>query len=482
MLASWIARCEERPKLALAVCALLLAAQVGPWWYSSVDSASYLSMARSLAQGTGPTNLGSRLLWYSPGYPALISPLFLVGDRPLFWLSAFQWFGAVGLMLGVYQWCRRVAPDAAVWIACLTVVNHGLWLHFRRPLSEIAFLCLLVWTVNLLSSVWQASKWAFAFRLSTACLLVALVCLVRPVGIMLAPGLAVSAFFDALRGRATWLRAVVASLAVAAAAALPVAWFVSHERRIAAELDGRTYVDEFRDAARTPLASCSSGVQMCVSDIGRVCIPGLFKSHGVLGDWTNVNMLIHLPFFALICYGWRAWTRGQGDPLAWYMPFYFLLIAAHAVDTGARLMLPLLPALLVCLWYALRGLGRQRQLVFAVCLALQASVAGGYWLIYDLPRARNFDQCWADVDRLAAVIHADPGPVLALELPDDLHLMLELALDRSVSRGHASAAEPARWLVAPCDSSLAAEVLPSRAMQPCCRTAHLVCHRLTEKR
>jgi hypothetical protein len=168
--------------------------------------------------------------------------------------------------------------------------------------------------------------------------------------------------------------------------------------------------------------------------------------------------------------------------MAWYMPCYFRLIAAHAVDTGARLMLPLLPGLLVCLWFALRGIGRQRQLVFAVCLALQVSVASGYWLVYDLPRARKFDQYWADVDRLAAVIQADPGPVLALDLPDDLHLMLELALDQSVSRGHDPAAEPVRWLVAPRESNRSTEVASSGATQPCCRTAHLVCHRLTEKR
>jgi hypothetical protein len=471
-----IGRYAEGPKFWLTTCALLLAVQVGPWWYSSVDSTSYLSIARSLALGTGSTNLGSPLLWYSPGYPVLISPFFLIDDRPFLWLSLLQWLLAVGLMLGVYHWCSRFAPEAALWIAGLAVLNHGLWLHFRRPLSEIAFMCLLIWTVNVLGGLWPAPRRHYIARLSAAGLLAALLSLVRPVGIMLAPGFAVSALIAARRGRTSWPRAAVAALSIALATALPVTWFVSHERRTAAELNGRTYVDEFRDAARTPLASCSSGLQMCISDVGRVCIPGLFKSHGIVGDWANLNMLIHLPFFVLICCGWLAWNRRQCDPLAWFMPFYFVLIAAHAVDTGARLMLPLLPPLLVCLWFALRRIGRRRQLVFGTCLALQFIVGGGYWLIYDLPRARKFDACWSDIDRLAAVIRSDPGPVLAIELADDLCLMLELALDRSVMREPDETSEPARWLVAPRESDLTE--LPSNTVEPSCRTAHLVCRRL----
>ncbi|HVC93506.1 MAG TPA: hypothetical protein VND64_07430 [Pirellulales bacterium] len=463
------ANVRHGPAVPLATCALLLAVQISPWWYSSIDSASYLSMARSLVRGTGLTNLGSRLWWYSPGYPALISPAFLMDDRPFFWLSVFQWLLAVGLMLGVYRWSRRVVPDAAVWIASLTVVNHGLWLHYRRPLSEIAFMCVLVWAVISLNGLrWQAPKRVFAARLSCAAVLVALLCAIRPVGIVLAPGLAVSALLHVLRGTAPWRRAVVASLVVGAAAALPVALFVSHERVMAAELGGRTYFDEFRDAARTPLSSWSAGLQMCVSDIGRVCVPGLFKSHRTPGDWTDVNMLVHAPFFVMICYGWLRWTREQNDPFAWYMPFYFLLIAAHAMDTGARLMLPLLPALLVCAWFALQGIGRRRQVIFGVCLALQLLVASGYWLAFDLPRARKLHMQWAEIDQFVLPIQADPGTVLAWEMSDEMYVMLALALDRHVFRSGEPGAAQARWLVAARDHDLPAGLVPHQGPTACC--------------
>jgi hypothetical protein len=447
MIKQGIAACQTRPKLVLAVCALLLAMQVSPWWYSSIDSASYLSMARSLARGTGPTNLGSPLLWYSPGYPALISPLFLISDRPFLEIAVLHWLLAVGLLLGVYRWGRQVAPEAALWIASLTVVNHGFWIHFRRPLSEMAFMCLLVWAVNCLNGVGQITRVnRLIGRLAAAAGLTALLCVVRPVGVMLVPAVAVWALREAFGERCSWARATVTTISIAAAAGIPVGLFVFHERAMAAELGGRSYLDEFDSAARSPLQSYSRGAQLCVSDIGRVCIPGLFKSHGTPGDWTDVNMLIHVPFFVLVCFGWSRWVRRQNDPFAWYVPFYLLLITAHAVDTGARLLLPVLPALFVSLWFAAERIGDRRQYLVAACLSLQLVVAGSYWLGVDLPRARRYDRLWPAVDELAARIMSEPGPVAASQLEGDVQLMLEVALDRPVFCS-ADRVKTARWCV-----------------------------------
>lgn len=433
MLQQWLARIQSRPKTTLAVCALLLAVQVGPWWYSSIDSASYLSMAGSIARGTGPTNFGSRLLWYSPGYPALISPLFLLDDRPFFAIAILQWLLAVGLLVGVYQGARAVAPEAAVWIAALTVVNHGLWIHVRRPLSEVAFLCLLVWAVNCLRRLPGVPRTLFLARLFRAAALTALLCVIRPVGVMIVPAFIVWAALEARVSKWSWPRALISSAVIAAAAGTPVALFVTHERTMAAKLGGRSYADEFHEAAQSPLESYSRGLQLSISDIGRVCLPGLFKSHGRPGDWTDPNMLIHTPFFALVVCGWLRWQRKANDLLAWYVPFYVLLIAAHAMDTGARLLLPLLPALFVCAWFALERIGNVRQAVAAACLILQAAVGGAYWLAVDLPRARYFHRQWPAVEELAAPIRAGAPAAVDADSPTDLRLMLELALDRPVA-------------------------------------------------
>jgi hypothetical protein len=447
MIKRWTAVAASRPKTVLAVCAVLLAVQVSPWWYSSIDSASYLSMARSLARGTGPTNLGSRLLWYSPGYPALISPFFLICDRPFVAIAILHWGLAVGLLLGVYRWSRQVIPEAAVWIASLTVVNHGFWIHFRRPLSEMAFMCLFVWVINALATagkVPQARQ--FIGRLAAAAGLTVLLCVVRPVGVMLAPAVAVWTFREVFAGHLSWARAAATTAMIAAAAGTPVALFVSHERAMAAELSGRSYLDDFESAARSPLEGYSRGAQLCISDIGRVCIPGLFKSHGTPGDWTDPNMLIHVPFFALVCFGWWRWFRHQNDLFACYVPFYLLLITAHSMDTGARLLLPLLPALFVSLWFAAERIADRRQDVAVAFLVLQLLVAGSYWLGVDLPRARRYDRLWPAVDELAAKIASEPGPVAASQLDSDLQLMLEVTLDRPVLYG-ADRVKTARWCV-----------------------------------
>ncbi len=141
---------HARPKTALAVTAILLATQIGPWWYATKDSSSYLSIARSVAHGRGLTNLGSPHLWFAPGYSVILSPLFLVSDRPLLAISIVGWLLAVAYMAGVYVWARRAVPPAAIWIAMLSVLNTLLWVNLRRPLSEAAFVCGCLWTVNAL--------------------------------------------------------------------------------------------------------------------------------------------------------------------------------------------------------------------------------------------------------------------------------------------------------------------------------------------
>ena len=45
---------------------------------------------------------GAAHLWYFPGYSILLSPLYLVSERPFWLVSAFQWTSAILFMVGVY--------------------------------------------------------------------------------------------------------------------------------------------------------------------------------------------------------------------------------------------------------------------------------------------------------------------------------------------------------------------------------------------
>ncbi len=59
---------------------------------------------RSLARNHWPTNLGRAQLYYSPGYPLLVSPAFVLADYPFLLLSLFNFALALLFIAGVYVW------------------------------------------------------------------------------------------------------------------------------------------------------------------------------------------------------------------------------------------------------------------------------------------------------------------------------------------------------------------------------------------
>ena len=106
-------------------------------------------MARSVADGRTDDRTSARRSCITlPGYPILISPAFLIGDRPFLVLAWMQWGFAVLFMLGVYHWARRWFPTGALWITALVMVNVGFWLLARLTLSEMAFMAALMGNVN----------------------------------------------------------------------------------------------------------------------------------------------------------------------------------------------------------------------------------------------------------------------------------------------------------------------------------------------
>ena len=142
----FVVRSLQRPKVVLSLLAALLATQILPLWTPTPDGAGYLSIARSIAHGGPVTNLGSPKLHYAPGYPLLISPAFMVSDRPFFLLALIQWLFAVAFMLGVYRWARQWFAGSELWITALVMSNVSLWMHARTTISEMPFMALLIWT------------------------------------------------------------------------------------------------------------------------------------------------------------------------------------------------------------------------------------------------------------------------------------------------------------------------------------------------
>ena len=331
----------------LAASALLLAAQISPWCYPIPDAYQYLSMAKNLAHGHGltavrdanerPAQAAGLPAAHQPLVPHLRSPVPAALDPP---------FHPGGRVLGgAYLWARRVAPDAAVWIAALTAVNGALWVAYRQPLSDVAFACGCIWSVNLLYAALDArgAGALLATALAAAAMLIA-TCAVRYLGITFALGCCLALVVGAWRRQIRWPRALALTLLLGLVSAATVAALIAREHAMAAQSGTQTYVGLLKASASGLSVTYPRGLQWLIAGIGRDMIPGMLKTYGPAGKWLNINMALHIPLFALLLLGWTRWVRRPADPFAWALPVYVAVLVAYSGEYGVRYCVPLLPA------------------------------------------------------------------------------------------------------------------------------------------
>jgi hypothetical protein len=433
---------------------ILLAIQVSPWYFSQGDAPGYLSMARHVARGDGLINQGSPVLWYPPGYSLLISPVFLAGDLPLLAISIFHFLLALVLMCGAYVWARRFAPEGALWVAAISVGTAAFSIHYRRPVSELAFMTVVIWAAICLEFALAESnrRWLAAYALAAAVLFAAC-STIRLIGIALAGGAGVRLALAATKGQVTRRRAAALTLAGVVAPALVFAAVTIRERTVAHSVGQGTYLnaivdmrDRVMDAGMVPWSA------LVVSEIGRVSIPGMWKSHGPVGVWWNVNMLLYLPLALLLLAGWFRWLRQSGDTLAWMLPFYFAVLTYFRWESGARYWLPMTPAFVACAWYGCEWLGSRRQQLFASVWALHVAATLIFWLGRDLPQALATNARWPEAKAAAAMIDGDRESVAVAEEIENLGNLVALEIDRRVAvRSKCDGVVPpgTQWLILP---------------------------------
>jgi hypothetical protein len=449
MLAVW----TRRPAPWLVVFAALLAVQISPWWYPTPDTVLYLSAARSIALHHRFGTLGNAQLGFPPGYPLLISPAFLLGDHLFLVVSIIHWCLAVALMLGVYRWAQRCCPDGALLLTGLVMVNVSTWIHFRRALSELAFMTVLIWTVQSLDALRRArAARAVLARGFLAGVLLLLVSMIREVGLMVGVGFGLAALIDAWHARRSWPAAFVLTLLVVAPAAIAVVSFVRYDtamKAVAATPIG-THLDGLASSPAPLGTQITEGLRLRISEVGRLLIPGMFNAYGRPHNWLDLNVLIYVPLFVLVGIGWWRLVRRHDDVLALTLPFYLLAYTLWPFAGGARYMLPMLPVLWASVWYLVEPFRRLRLSLLAVLLIGHLAVALGHWFIKDLPRARDCNARWNSVDEVAARMHSDASVLLAPSVPQCVQLMLELRLDRLVALSSGAETDRrARWLLLP---------------------------------
>ncbi len=427
----WLAGQNLRPLPWLATFAILMAAQIGPLWYPTPDATSYLSIARSIALSHRLANLGGAHLGYPPGYPLLISPAFLISARPFLIISVMHWVMALLFMAAVYRWMRRFAADGAVLLTGLVMVNTALWIYYRRTLSEMAFMTVMMWAVLALDSALESGS---AMRTAAGTLMVIALALIRETGVLLAAGFGLAAVIAIRAGTLQWKRGVLMAATMAGPAIAAVSAFLVYDlatARAAPSAVFGTHLSGFIDPS-TPLVSRTiEGFRLRISEAGRLLVPGMFKAYSGHGQWLHIDILIYLAVFAVVAIGWARLLRRR-DVLAAAAPFYFGLYAVWAFDADTRYLLPLLPLLVLSLWFAIAPFTWRLRFV-ALLLAAHLGVALGYWTTVEIPRARTCDRQWAAIGALAptwtdsrALIAADP------RVPQCARLMLSFVTDRPV--------------------------------------------------
>jgi hypothetical protein len=412
----------------LAIAAIWIGINITSQWYPTPDGCGYLSIARGLAIRGVWSNLGSSQVYYPIGYPLLIAPTFLLSDEPFLEISLLHAFLALGLIGSVYSWVRQLVPAQAAWIALLAVGSASFGNLFRRTLSETLFMVLLYSCgMSLNRLVRDQRGW-----LRCAVLLVALI-LTRPAGATLALGF-LAILFSQLLQRQIPIRLLLKLGSVVGPAAFVQLALIAWDRQQAATTGQATYTQQLRDPNRTLAEQVVEGTRLRIQEMGRVLLPGMYKSYAQAGQWLNPNMLIYLPLAGVVAWGWFRLVRAKPDVLLAMLPFYVGLHIVWPYDQATRFFTPLVPLLALC-WTQFFPASREgwvRRVGLGLAI-LHLLVAAGHWLFSECPTNRELMQ---SVPHLRELIEAIPqserDSVACSSRFQDEPIWLQFLLDRPV--------------------------------------------------
>ena len=258
------------------------------------------------------------------------------------------------------------------------------------------------------------------------------------------------------QGRTSWQRALVTTSAAALPATLAIVALLAYEMHAAAIVgieQGATYLHEFKAADVSLTAQLLEGVRIRVSEIGRLLVPGMFKAYAPSGVWLNVNMAIYAALFAAIGWAWWHVARSTRDALVLTLPCYLGLYIAYPSDQGVRYMLPMLPVLVVSLWWLVCQAPRHRARLLAALVAAHLIVAAGY-SVRGTIQLRRINAEWPAAEALAEVLCRDPRPALPYQLPFGIRDLTMVSADRYIHEPCADGQVPANidWILTRADA------------------------------
>jgi hypothetical protein len=330
------------------------------------------------------------------------------------------------------------------------MANVSIWNMYRRTLSEVAFLPLLMWSVNLSNDVLAPERSKRGVRLAALCACLLLLIATREIGLIAAVAVALNA---AIARRAIVKNRLLASTG-AVAGLLGVALLLRRERLAAIA----NAMQAAFDTPSTAISTISEMARRRVIEINQVTIPGMFNAYSDPPAWVDANLFAGAIVVASVGLGWSRLIRNRSDTFLILGPLYVAVLIFWPYDGSTRYVLPLLPLIAACGWTALSDLGERRRALIALALVAHLVVTAGYWLLIDLPRVRQCHAAWAELDQIARVVGKDPRvsegdqrEVVVSAVAACVQLGLQVALDRPV-RSRADDRRPAKeigWLLIP---------------------------------
>ena len=189
-----------------------------------------------------------------------------------------------------------------------------------------------------------------------AIVLAALACATRQAGAMLVPGFVLALILRALGGHMSWTCAV-AMAGVFTVFIAAVSWGL-----IAFDHSG--YVGIFLNPNRSLVGEIAEGTRRQIAEVGRLLIPGMWKTHSREHEFLSINNLIYAGVFVPVAIGWWRFCRETTDPLALALSFFIALYVIYPYDSGTRFTVPVFPVLAGSIWFLLKFHADKRAAIF----------------------------------------------------------------------------------------------------------------------
>ena len=318
------------------------------------DSAYYVCLARSLAQGRGYIYMGWPHGKYPPGVPLLLAPIeWICGDSFLL-MRALMVSCALGVILMTWLLMRRLtSPPLAFAVSVMTAASYGLFQESAAILSDVPY------TFISLAALYAAERLRCDLtrrRLYAAIMLMLAAYLTRVIGFTLAPAIALALLIDS-RGSPRSRRLLYAGWIIGAMALAMACWMGYSAwavRRMPLDLrSGSSYEREFirvdpnnPDAVNAQLAELGRRVNKNFTYY-RVMLTDLLTAKSVentKGRWA-------LSVWCLA--GWLIVLVRRRSAAAYYTFLYLGVLLLWPTQQGKRFLVPLLP---MFFYYALEPL------------------------------------------------------------------------------------------------------------------------------